>query len=127
MKRLLLDTHVWLWWLKNDVKIQNILEVIAKPQNEVYVSAASIWEISIKRALGKLEAPNDLDQIVEGKGFLPLPISLLHGQNAGKLPEISDHKDPFDRMLIAQAQVEGLTIVTHDKKFARYQVAILWV
>lgn len=126
MKQLLLDTHVFLWWLINDPKIpQEVINEIANPENEVYVSAASCWEISIKKKLGKLQAPGDLHEIVEKKGFIPLPISLFHGDRAGELPYINEHKDPFDRMLIAQAQVEGFTIVTHDKKFHFYGIKIL--
>jgi len=97
---------------------------IADPLNQVYVSAATTWEISIKKTLGKLDAPDDLERIVEEEYFIKLPISLYHGEMAGRLP--SHHPDPFDRMLIAQAQAEGLTIVTGDKRFARYGVKILW-
>lgn len=126
MKRLLLDTHIFLWWLNNDPKILNIAKHIATPVNEVYISAATIWEISIKKALGKLKAPDNMDQIVEEKGFEKLPIKLLHGEKAGQLPIFNNHKDPFDRMLIAQAQSEGLTLITNDTKFRPYEVSILW-
>lgn len=81
-------------------------QIIGEPRNQVLVGAASIWEISIKQAKGMLEAPEDLEALVEDEGFTKLPISLFHGQQAGKLLEI--HRDPFDRMLIAQAQAEGL-------------------
>jgi PIN domain nuclease of toxin-antitoxin system len=97
--------------------------VIADPDNLVVVSAASAWEISIKKALGKLAAPDDLEQQVRTGGFVPLPISIAHGIAAGQLPH--HHEDPFDRMLIAQAFAEGLTIVTRDKRFNDYGVTLL--
>jgi PIN domain nuclease of toxin-antitoxin system len=87
------------------------------------VSAASAWEISIKKALGTLAAPDDLEQQVRAGGFTALPISLAHGIAAGQLPR--HHEDPFDRMLIAQAFAEGLTIVTRDKRFNEYAVPLL--
>jgi PIN domain nuclease of toxin-antitoxin system len=87
------------------------------------VSAASAWEISIKKALGKLATPDDLEQQVQQGGFVALPISPAHGVAAGRLPR--HHEDPFDRMLIAQAIAEGLTIVTRDKRFGDYGVALL--
>jgi PIN domain nuclease of toxin-antitoxin system len=124
MKRLLLDTHVLLWWLSDNPALGvRSREAIMEPRNEVYVSAASIWEISIKRSIGKLDAPDDMDSIVEEEGMLKLPITLFHGEQAGALPEI--HKDPFDRMLIAQAQAEGLVIVTADKVFEQYKIRLL--
>ncbi len=126
MKRFLLDTHIFLWWLTNDSKIpKEVAEEIANPVNEVYVSAASCWEISIKKTLGKLQTPDYIAGIVEEKGFLPLPIGLFHSDQVGQLPFINQHKDPFDRMLIAQAQAEGLTIITHDEQFASYGIRIL--
>ena len=94
-----------------------------EPRNEVYVSAASTWEIAIKRAIGKLQAPDDMDTIVEEEGMLKLPISLFHGDQAGMLPDI--HKDPFDRMLVAQAQAEGLVIVTADSVFKQYNIRLM--
>jgi PIN domain nuclease of toxin-antitoxin system len=87
------------------------------------VSAASAWEISIKKALGKLAAPDDLEQQVLAGGFSPLPVSIAHGVAAGQLPR--HHEHPFDRMLIAQAFAEGLTIVTRDKRFCDYGVPLL--
>lgn len=124
MKRLLLDTHALLWWLSGDSNLGvETQAAIADPRNEVYVSAASTWEVSIKRSLGKLTAPDDMDAIVEDEGFSKLPITLFHGDQAGLLPE--HHKDPFDRMLIAQAQAEGLVIVTSDEKIALYPVRVM--
>lgn len=124
MKRLLLDTHVLLWWLSDDPQLgQSARQAIADPRNDVYISAASTWEISIKRSLGKLSAPEDMDSIIDNEGFDKLPISLFHGDQAGMLP--GHHKDPFDRMLIAQAQSEGLVIVTNDEKIIRYGIRIM--
>lgn len=124
MKRLLLDTHTLLWWLSDSPSLgASAREAIMQPRNEIYISAASTWEISIKRALGKLEAPDDMDSIVEEEGMLKLPITLFHGEQAGSLPDI--HKDPFDRMLIAQAQAEGLAIVTADSVFQQYNIRLM--
>ena len=118
--RLLLDTHALLWWLANDRKLpRDVRETIADPANEVFVSAASVWEISIKRALGRLELDtDDLEQAVVGSGFQPLPISFAHAVAVGGLPPV--HRDPFDRMIVAQSRVERLRIVTHDRVFERY-------
>jgi PIN domain nuclease of toxin-antitoxin system len=121
VKRLLLDTHALLWWLSDDSRLGEVTrQVISNPRNQVFVSAASTWEISIKKTIGKLSAPDDMDAIVEDEGFDKLPITLFHGDQAGQLPE--HHKDPFDRMLIAQAQSEGLIIVTNDEKITRYNI-----
>jgi PIN domain nuclease of toxin-antitoxin system len=120
---LLLDTHALLWWLADEGLTDQARDAIADPANLVTVSAASAWEISIKKALGKLSAPDDLERQVGNNGFSPLPISIAHGLGAGQLRR--HHDDPFDRMLIAQAFAEGLTIVTHDKRFADYGVAML--
>ena len=121
MKRLLLDTHVLLWWLSDDSQLgEKTRRAISNPRNQVYVSAASTWEISIKKTMGKLSAPDDMDAIVEDEGFDKLPITLFHGEQAGLLPE--HHKDPFDRVLIAQAQSEGLIIVTNDEKITQYGI-----
>jgi PIN domain nuclease of toxin-antitoxin system len=121
--RLLLDTHALLWWLADEGLSPGARDLIADPANLVVVSAASAWEISIKKALGNLAAPDDLEQQVQTGGFVPLPISIAHGIAAGQLPH--HHEDPFDRMLIAQALAEGLTIVTRDKRFNDYGVTLL--
>lgn len=124
MKRLLLDTHTLLWWLSDSRSLgARTREVIMEPRNEIFVSAATTWEIAIKRSIGKLEAPDDIDSIVEEEGMLKLPITLFHGEQAGSLPEI--HKDPFDRMLIAQAQAEGLIVVTADRVFRQYNIRLM--
>jgi PIN domain nuclease of toxin-antitoxin system len=121
--RLLLDTHALLWWLADEGLNPQARDVIADPANLVAVSAASAWEISIKKALGKLSAPDDLEQQVQASGFIPLPITIAHGVAAGQLSR--HHEDPFDRMLIAQAIAEGMTIVTHDKRFEDYDVTLV--
>ncbi len=121
MRRLLLDTHVFLWWLDNNSRLGTAAKsCISDPRNQVYVSAATNWEISIKKALGKLEAPDNLDSDIEDEGFIKLPVSNFHGDRAGALPK--HHNDPFDRMLIAQAQSEGLEVITKDEVFPRYSV-----
>lgn len=121
--RLLLDTDALLWWLADEGLSSQTRDAIADPANLVAVSAASAWEIAIKKALGKLTAPDDLEQQVHAGGFVPLPINLAHGIAAGQLAR--HHDDPFDRMLIAQALAEGMTIVTRDKRFEDYGVALM--
>jgi PIN domain nuclease of toxin-antitoxin system len=124
--RLLLDTHVLLWALQASRRLSRAARAaIVDPGNEVWVSAVSPWEIEIKRAVGRVRAPDDVLTEIRRARFLPLPITLEHGVAAGTLP--LHHRDPFDRLLIGQAQGEGLTVVTHDSDFARYQVAILSV
>jgi PIN domain nuclease of toxin-antitoxin system len=122
---LLLDTHVVLWWLEGSHLSQAVMERIADPGELVMVSAASIWEASIKAALGKLEMPEALSEAVVDEGFEPLPVLFDHAERAGALPAY--HRDPFDRMLVAQAFVEGLTIVSHDPAFDPYGVPLLRV
>ena len=121
MKRLLLDTDVFLWWLSDDPQLGKVARLaISDPRNQVFISAVSTWDVSIKKSSGKLSAPDDLDAIVEEEGFSKLPISLYHGDQAGLLPQY--HKDPFDRMLVAQAQSEGLVIVTNGKFVTQYNI-----
>lgn len=124
MKRILLDTHTLIWWLSGDQQLGPISRgYIEDADNTIYVSAATTWEMSIKRQLGKLKTPKDIDSILENEGFSKLPISIFHSEQAGDLP--LHHKDPFDRMLIAQAQAEGLQIITKDEHFPAYGVKIL--
>jgi PIN domain nuclease of toxin-antitoxin system len=120
---LLLDTHALLWWLADDELAPQARDKIADPGNSVAVSAASAWEISIKKALGKLSAPDDIVEQIRANDFSSLPIDMNHALAAGHLPR--HHEDPFDRMLIAQAQIERLTIVTRDKRFTDYDVAVM--
>ena len=124
MQRFLLDTHALLWWLADSKQLgDRCREMISDQRNQVFVSAATTWEISVKMSLGKLEAPEDMDSVVEDEGFSKLPISLYHGQIAGCLPAI--HRDPFDRMLIAQAQAEGMILVTADEHIPKYQLRVM--
>lgn len=123
--KLLLDTHAFLWWLADDPQLEaQARELVADPRAVVYVSAVSLWEIAIKSRLGKLDAGSaDLLEEIATNDFLQLPISARHALLAGSLP--GHHEDPFDRMLIAQAWMEELTIVTRDAAFAAYGVPLL--
>ncbi len=121
--RLLLDTHVLLWWLVGSPELSSELRETIDTELEVYVSSASVWELSIKKASGKLTLPDDLTDWIRRGGLSELPITLQHGDLAGRLPLI--HRDPFDRMLVAQALAERLTLVTHDRLIQKYDVQIL--
>ncbi|MDE2665411.1 MAG: type II toxin-antitoxin system VapC family toxin [Acidobacteriota bacterium] len=121
MARLLLDTHTVLWWLTDPDELhRDAFQSIECQQNEVFVSSVSGWEIAVKRALGKLKAPDNLEAAVKAQDFIPLNLTFLHAEQAGALPP--HHGDPFDRMLIAQAQVEGLILVTRDIRIPRYGI-----
>ena len=121
---LLLDTHVLLWWLDDPVSLEApARRLIADPRNRVFVSAAVAWEITIKRQLGKLEAPDDLEAALEQERFQHLPITVGHALAVAELPAI--HGDPFDRIQIAQARLDALTIVTRDATIPRYDVPCL--
>lgn len=122
--KLLLDTHVLLWWLADDPALSaSVRAAIAHPENLVAVSAATAWEISIKRALGKLVAPDDLEEQLQANTFVALPITVADGLTAGRLPRY--HDDPFDRMIVGQAQARGMTVVTRDRRMSRYGVELL--
>ena len=121
---ILLDTHVLIWALElNPTLSDNAVKAITNSDNMVFVSAASVWEIEIKKSMGKLETPDNLLEEIDLHQFTHLPISLEHARLAGKLPFV--HKDPFDRVLIAQAIHERLTLVTRDEIIPRYDVKIL--
>ncbi|GIE88100.1 type II toxin-antitoxin system VapC family toxin [Actinoplanes regularis] len=120
---LLLDTHIVLWWLADDATLAADLKVRLDHEPDVYISPATIWEVAIKQSLGKLGKPADLAERVRDSGFRHLNITAEHGIVAGRLPLI--HRDPFDRMLIAQAQVEHLTLVTRDSEIPKYDVDVL--
>jgi PIN domain nuclease of toxin-antitoxin system len=120
---LLLDTHMVLWWLADDPGLPEEIKDRLDHEPDVRVSAATIWEIAIKQALGKISAPADLADRVRDSGFRELPIDFTHAIAAGRLPPI--HRDPFDRMLVAQARCEDLTLVTRDSYCQQYEVAIL--
>ena len=127
--RVLLDTHTLLWWLDGDRHLsRRARNVIAADDNSVLVSAASAWEISTKVRLGKLpgaiEVAAELPAILRQQNFEPLSISIVHALRAGNLP--GPHRDPFDRMLIAQAQADDLTLVSNERVFDTYGVRRVW-
>ena len=125
MNLLLLDTHVFLWWRSQPSKISPDVTRRIAVAEVVFVSAASAWEAAIKAALGKLKLPESFESGVAESGFQQLPIGFGHAGRVADLPP--HHQDPFDRMLIVQAQWEGLTLVSHDRRLAPYDVPILWV
>jgi PIN domain nuclease of toxin-antitoxin system len=120
---LLLDTHVVLWWLADDPELPDALKDRLDHEPDAWVSSATVWEIAMKQARGKITAPADLPALVRDSGFRELPVGFAHAMAAGRLPPI--HRDPFDRMLVAQARCEGLTLVTRDPYCQQYDVAIL--
>jgi PIN domain nuclease of toxin-antitoxin system len=123
--RLLLDTHAYLWWLDDAPQLRSAARAaIEAPESVVHVSAASMWEIAIKAQLGRLGLRNaDLTAEIAANGFVELPIRAHHAQRAGALRR--HHDDPFDRMLIAQAEIEQLVLVTHDRPLRAYGVELL--
>jgi PIN domain nuclease of toxin-antitoxin system len=121
--RLLLDTHVLIWWSSGQPVARAAAEAIRAPDNDVFVSAASIWEAEIKAATGRLLLTAELDAEPAQQGFRSLDINATQAVKAARLP--MHHGDPFDRMLVAQAQLEGMTLVTRDPVFDRYSVAVL--
>jgi PIN domain nuclease of toxin-antitoxin system len=121
---LLLDTHALIWALENHPSLSGkARDAIIDGKNMVFVSSASAWEISIKKAMGKLKAPDNLSEEIRLHRFTRLNMNFDHAKLAGELPDI--HKDPFDRMLIAQAMIEKLTLVTRDNLIAKYDVSLL--
>ncbi len=122
--RLLLDTRVLLWWLQDDSRLSTgARQAISDSAAIVHVSAASVWEAAIKVSLGKLRVAGDLAEAIPASGFIELPIAARHAWQAGVLPRL--HDDPFDRILVAQAKLEELTIVTHDRALRKYGVSVL--
>ncbi len=127
--KLLLDTHTLLWWFFNDTRLSaRALAAIGNSDNEVLVSAASAWEIATKVKLGKLPEAADavlrFEPLIAADGFTPLPIAARHALLAGAYPQA--HRDPFDRMLAAQSELEGATLVTQDPALAAFPCARLW-
>ena len=121
MQRLLLDTHAFLWWVSEVARLTaGARAAIADPRNEVFVSAVSGWEIAVKKAKGKLTAPDNLAAMVDTGGFTHLPLTYHHAEQAAVLP--MHHRDPFDRFLVAQSQAEGLILVTRDRNIPKYGV-----
>src|SRR5438552_3914630 len=121
--RLLLDTHVVLWWSERSRLLRPAIKKQITQADEVFVSAASAWEVSIKVALGKLTVPGPLMDVVTASGFSPMPIEFAHAEAVKDLPLL--HTDPFDRLLVAQARVEQLHLVTNDRMLERYPVQFL--
>lgn len=127
--RLLLDTHTFIWWMTNDRALPaSAREMIGREDNDIFLSAATAWEMAIKHKIGKLPIVAgfiaDVPGAMEAEGFVELPVSVVHGQMAGALD--GHHKDPFDRMLIAQALCEELTLVSNETRFDTYGVTRLW-
>jgi PIN domain nuclease of toxin-antitoxin system len=121
----LLDTHVLLWWLSGSPKLSKKAQTAIQKADAVYVSAATAWEIGIKVALGKLEFRGDLPHQLALNDFRELNINIAHAEAASKLP--GHHQDPFDRMLVAQADLESMTLVTSDAQIMAYEISILAV
>jgi PIN domain nuclease of toxin-antitoxin system len=122
--RLLLDTHIFLWWRGEPSRLISKVQDCIATADMVFVSAASAWEAAIKASLGRLDLPDTIEAGVLASGFEKLLITFSHAERAAGLPP--HHRDPFDRMLVAQAQAEGLTLVTHDRLLEPYEVEILW-
>ncbi len=122
--RVLLDTHVWLWWQRDDRRLARPARQAIADADEAWVSGASAWEMAIKVALGRLQVPGDIGEAIRAGGFLELPISFRHVAALHSRP--AKHRDPFDRMLVAQASVEGLTLVTADRAIASLHRPCLW-
>lgn len=122
--RLLLDTHVFLWWRDDDPRLKGPARDTVASADLVVFSAVSAWEIAIKMGIGKLRVTASLDQVFDPPGFSKLSLNVSHALALSTLPD--HHRDPFDRMLIAQALSDGLTVVTHDRRFEPYPVHVLW-
>lgn len=123
--RLLVDSHALVWWLENDKRLSaRAREAIENEDNLAFFSSASIWELAVKQVKGKLKLPPALSQALLDEGFAEIPVGSVHALAAAALPP--HHDDPFDRMLVAQAQSGGLTIVTRDARIAAYDVPVLW-
>ncbi|MGH2530639.1 MAG: type II toxin-antitoxin system VapC family toxin [Actinomycetota bacterium] len=127
--RLLLDTHAFLWWIGDDPRLSpRAAALVADGANEVHVSAASAWEIVVKTSLGRVEVPEPVDRFLvaqlEANAFLPLPIHMRHAFGLAALPDV--HRDPFDRILVAQAVADDLTLVSGDRILQRYPITVEW-
>jgi PIN domain nuclease of toxin-antitoxin system len=125
----LLDTHTFLWWIIESPKLSSrVCEIISDGNNDLFLSAASGWEIAIKTQLGRLQLPDDLERFISDQltanAIQSLPIQMGHALHVYTLP--SHHRDPFDRMLVAQAQLEDLAILSADSRVAQYPVEVIW-
>jgi len=121
--KLLVDAHVVIWWLADDAALGDDIKAKLDHEPDAFLSAATIWEVAIKQAIGKLQQPADLPERIRDSGFRDLSITSQHALTAGRLPLL--HRDPFDRMLVAQAQCEDLTLVTRDPEIHKYDVSVL--
>jgi PIN domain nuclease of toxin-antitoxin system len=123
--KLLLDTHAAIWWLSDDPRFgPEAARHLGDDSNQVLLSAAVVWEVAIKRSLGKLGAPDDLASALLGAGALPLSITLDHASAVERLPW--HHRDPFDRLLVAQALIEDAALVSRDEPLSGYGISIVW-
>ena len=123
--KLLLDTHAALWWLSEDERFGEATAVqLTAETNQILLSAVVVWEVAVKRSLGKLETPENFASTLLDAGLQPLPISLDHTAAVEQLPW--HHRDPFDRMLVAQASIEGAAVVSHDEALRPYGVTLVW-
>ena len=127
--RALLDTHAFLWWITDNPQLSSrVREIISDGNNELFLSAASGWEIAIKAQLGRLNLPDNLEHFISEQltinAIYGLPIQMSHALHVSVLP--NHHHDPFDRILVAQAQLENLAILTADPRIARYPVKVIW-
>lgn len=127
--RILLDTHAFLWWLAGSDRLSGTARIaVAEPANAILVSAASAWEITTKHRLGRLPGADvvagDVQASIEDQGFQQLPITVAHAERAGRLPGL--HRDPFDRMLIAQSLAHDLPLVSIESLFDRYGIRRIW-
>lgn len=126
--RYILDTHCWLWWLSNTELLgKEVLNIIEEPANEIFISTVTSWEIAIKYAIGKLSLPLEPEKFVMSRlercGFSTIKIEHIHALRVASLP--LHHNDPFDRLLIAQSQIEKIPIITADSKFWNYDIEII--
>ena len=123
--KLLLDTHTAIWWLAGDERISDAIAAhLTDDSNQVLISAVVAWEVAIKRSLGKLDAPDGLGSTLASAGAQPLPVTIAHAEAVEALPWI--HRDPFDRLLVAQALTEDAAIVSNDESLSRYGVTVIW-
>jgi PIN domain nuclease of toxin-antitoxin system len=122
--RLLLDTHTFLWWTEDSPRLpQPFRAAISERANDVFVSAVSVWEIAIKRRTGRISFSGEIVEEIRKQGFQPLPIAVWHAETVERLPIF--HRDPFDRMLIAQAESEGMMLLTVDSQILKYAPKLL--
>jgi PIN domain nuclease of toxin-antitoxin system len=123
--KLLLDTHAAIWWLSDDERLgPDAIRQLTDDTNQVLLSAAVVWEVAIKRSLGKLQAPEDFAPTLLGAGVQALAVSLDHAAGVKRLPW--HHRDPFDRMLVAQASIEGAAVLSRDEALRPYGVTLIW-